>query len=310
MAPNALESYPDAVPDAGGAVLLDYTAGRQLVLRDGLAATPAGLDVVLPILHGPFGEDGTVQGLLELADVAYVGSGVLGSAVSMDKVMARRIFRAEGLPQVAYRSIERHAWRAGTIIAQELVDALGLPLFVKPANLGSSVGVSKVTQPEQLAAAVDEALRYDSSALVEVAVPGAREIECAILGNHRPQASPLGEIKPDGDFYSYQAKYQSAHSELLIPAPLSAALTTKIQSLAVTAFQAVQARGMARVDFLLSDRDEIYLNEVNTIPGFTPISMYPKLWAAAGISYPQLLDRLIELALEHQHERCQTRFSS
>ena len=278
-APNALELYHEAVPDdaSGGApVLLDYTASRRLISRDDVAAVVADLDVVLPLLHGPLGEDGTVQGLLELADVAYVGAGVVGSAVSMDKAMARRVFRAEALPQVEYSTIDRYRWEAGEVAVDGILAALGLPLFVKPANLGSSVGVSKVKQRVEFEPAVNMALRYDTRALVEVAVPGAREIECAVLGNHRPQASVLGEIKPSAEFYSYEAKYFSGDSELLIPAPLSSSQSEQIRALAVAAFEAVHARGMARVDFFVSDRGEIYLNEVNTIPGFTPISMYPQ----------------------------------
>jgi D-alanine-D-alanine ligase len=256
------------------------------------------------VLHGTFGEDGTIQGLLELADLAYVGAGVVGSAVGMDKGVFKDVMRANGIPVVdsilvLRRDIER---QMEAVIAR--AEALApYPLFVKPANLGSSVGVSKCRNRSDLIEGLLEAARYDRRILIERGVNG-REIEVSVLGNDDPQASIPGEIIPAADFYSYEAKYHDERSQLLIPAPISAQMTEQVQSLAVRAYKAIDCAGMARVDFLLDkDTDILYLNEINTIPGFTRISMYPKLWNASGISYPALVDRLIELALERKRER-------
>jgi len=264
----------------------------------------SSLDVVFPVLHGTFGEDGTIQGLLELADLAYVGAGVVGSAVGMDKGVFKDVMRANGIPVVdsilvLRRDIER---QMEAVIAR--AEALApYPLFVKPANLGSSVGVSKCRNRSDLIEGLLEAARYDRRILIERGVNG-REIEVSVLGNDDPQASIPGEIIPAADFYSYEAKYHDERSQLLIPAPISAQMTEQVQSLAVRAYKAIDCAGMARVDFLLDkDTDILYLNEINTIPGFTRISMYPKLWNASGISYPALVDRLIELALERKRER-------
>jgi len=263
------------------------------------------IDVVFPVLHGPYGEDGTVQGLLELANVPYVGAGVLGSAVGMDKAVMKKLFAADGLPIVRHLTLLRPEWerrRDGltTRVAQEL----GYPVFVKPANLGSSVGISKARSGAELHEAVALALQYDRKVVIEAGVPNAREIECAVLGNDDPQASVPGEIIPSRDFYDYEAKYLDEGSQLLIPAPLTAAQTAEIQQLAIKAFQAVDGAGMSRVDFLMArETGALYLNEVNTIPGFTTVSMYPKMWEASGLPYAGLLDRLIALAIERHAER-------
>jgi len=257
------------------------------------------VDVVFPVLHGPRGEDGTVQGLLELADIPYVGAGVLGSALGMDKIAMKAVFASHGLPVVEHVALKRRDWERDPDAMMELVEEeLGYPCFIKPANLGSSVGISKVHQRSELASALHLAARYDRRMLAERAVD-AREIEVSVLGNDEPIASVPGEIIPCREFYDYVAKYIDDRSELIIPADLPPAMTRRIQELAIAAFLVVDCAGMARVDFLLDkDTGELYLGELNTIPGFTPISMYPKLWEASGISYSELIDRLIELALE------------
>ncbi len=266
--------------------------------------TLVNLDVVFPVLHGPYGEDGTMQGFLELADIAYVGAGVLGSAVGMDKDVQKRLLRDAGLPILPVATVHRRRHDGPPATAAEWARALGYPVFVKPANLGSSVGVSRVAAPEDLEKAIDLALAYDAKVLVEKGIP-AREIECAVLGNDEPAASVPGEIETSAGFYSYEAKYVDPDGAVLrIPAPLSEERSEQVRTLAVRTFQVLECAGMARVDFLL-DRatDEIYINELNSIPGFTSISMYPKLWEHSGLSYPALLDRLIELALERHAAR-------
>ncbi|OFW13915.1 MAG: D-alanine--D-alanine ligase A [Acidobacteria bacterium RIFCSPLOWO2_02_FULL_67_21] len=269
------------------------------------AVTAPGLDVIFPVLHGPYGEDGTVQGLLELANVPYVGAGVLGSAAGMDKGVMKTLFAACGLPIVAHLVILRRDWdQDPRTIAARVASSLGFPVFVKPANLGSSVGISKACGQEEFDRAMALALQFDRKIVIEAAVPDAREIECAVLGNDEPRASVPGEVVPSREFYDYEAKYLDDTSELIIPAPLTGPQTAEIQRLAVEAFRAVEGAGMARVDFLLARAtDEIFVNEVNTIPGFTTISMYPKLWEASGLPYPALLDRLIALALERHAEK-------
>ena len=262
------------------------------------------LDVVFPILHGPYGEDGTVQGLLELAGLAYVGAGVAASAVGMDKALFKDIMRAHGLPVVPNLVIKRKVWEREPEETIARIEAeLGYDCFVKPANLGSSVGISKAHNRSELRAALDEAARYDRKLVVEVAVD-AREIEISVLGNDEPIASVPGEIVPCNEFYDYSAKYLAGESELLIPAPLSAETTKLVQKLAVDAYLAIDCAGMARADFLLDRQTgKVYVNEVNTLPGFTPISMYPKLWEASGVSYTELIDRLIQLALERHADK-------
>ncbi len=268
------------------------------------------LDVVFPVLHGPYGEDGTVQGLLELADVPYVGAGVLSSALGMDKALMKTVFRAHGLPVVEYLVIKRKEWeqdRQG--VMQRIEDALDYPCFIKPANLGSSVGISKVHQRSELAPALDLAARYDRKMLAEQGV-NAREIEVSVLGNDEPIVSVPGEIIPCREFYDYVAKYIDDRSELIIPADLPPETTRRIQELAIEAYLAVDCAGMARVDFLLDkDSGQVYLGELNTIPGFTPISMYPKLWEASGVPYSELIDRLIELALERHADKSRSETS-
>jgi D-alanine-D-alanine ligase len=300
--PTALSAA--APPDEHASTSLEPVAPTDAFAR-------TGIDVVFPVLHGPYGEDGTVQGLLELAGVPYVGAGVLGSAVGMDKAVMKKLFAAEGLPVGPYLALLRHEWeRDAQHHAAAIERELGYPVFVKPANLGSSVGISKARSRPELVEAVALALQFDRKIVVEAAVPGAREIECAVLGNDDPEASVPGEIIPSREFYDYEAKYLSDDSTLIIPADLAPAQTEEVRRLSIRAFRAVDGAGMARVDFLLSrDTGAMVVNEVNTIPGFTTISMYPKMWEASGLPYPQLLDRLIALALERHAERSRLKTS-
>jgi D-alanine-D-alanine ligase len=270
-------------------------------------ASLSQVDVVFPVLHGTFGEDGTVQGLLELAGVPYVGGGVLNSALAMDKIAFKDVAKARGLPITDYVWTTRRQWLAESeSVMDEIERKLGYPTFVKPANLGSSVGINKCHDRAELRRGMDEAARYDRRILAEWAVPDAREIEVSVLGNEEPTASVPGEIIPSREFYDYTAKYLDQGedaSELLIPAPLDEVTTRQVQHLAVEAYRAIDGAGMARVDFLLSrTTGELYLNEINTIPGFTSISMYPKLWEASGVPYDRLLDWLIDLALDRHAE--------
>jgi len=273
--------------------------------------TGVGLDVVFPVLHGPYGEDGTVQGLLELANVPYVGAGVLGSAVGMDKAVMKTLFAARDLPVGPYSVVLRPEWnRSASAVISRIAGELGYPVFVKPANLGSSVGISKAKSAGELETAMELALQFDRKVVIEAAIPKAREIECAVLGNDDPEASIPGEIVPSREFYDYEAKYLDEGSKALIPAPLTASQVADIQRLSIAAFRAVDGAGMARVDFLIAgETGEMYVNEVNTIPGFTTISMYPKMWEASGVSYTELVDRLITLALERHAEKQQLRTS-
>jgi D-alanine-D-alanine ligase len=301
------------VPQAlsAAAVLEGQRTEALQTIEPSAAVAASGIDVVFPVLHGPYGEDGTVQGLLELANVAYVGAGVLGSAAGMDKAVMKTLFAAGGLPIVPHLVALRREWeRDGADVTRRVRDDLRYPVFVKPANLGSSVGISKARSDAELTVAMELALQFDRKIVIEAAVPDAREIECAVLGNDEPQASVPGEIIPSREFYDYEAKYLDEASELLIPAPLSAVETARIQQLAVDAFRAAEGAGMARVDFLIGrGTGEVFVNEVNTIPGFTTISMYPKLWEASGLPYPALIDRLIELALERHSEKQKLRTS-
>ena len=308
------------------------TAPLQSVLEEGRAVTPsvdpAGpkllplaksaaspnarpqVDVIFPVLHGTFGEDGTIQGLLELADLPYVGAGVLASSTGMDKDVMKRLFRDAGLPVVPWELVLRGDWENDPAAVRRRIEKrLRYPFFVKPANLGSSVGITKVHEAGELAAGMDWAAQYDRKILVEKAVE-AREIECAVLGNDNPEASLPGEIIPVNEFYDYEAKYIKEGSELLIPARLSPRQVKRVQELAVRAFKAIDCAGMGRVDFLLDRKSgRIFVMEINTIPGFTPISMYPKLWEASGLPYSKLLDRLIELALERHRDKTRTRYN-
>ncbi len=274
----------------------------------------AQLDVVFPVLHGPYGEDGTVQGLLDLAGIPYVGAGVTASALGMDKVLFKDIMRAHGLPVVKYAVVKRKEWEQDPERVLDRVEGeLGYPVFTKPANLGSSVGVSKCRNRGELARGLADAAQYDRKLLVEAAVPQAREIEVSVLGNDDPIASVPGEIIPSREFYSYAAKYLDdgeRASKLLIPAPLPEEMAERARELAIRAYLAIDCAGMARVDFLLSqETGELYISELNTIPGFTAISMYPKLWEASGIPYSELIDRLIQLALERHADLARNRVS-
>jgi D-alanine-D-alanine ligase len=283
-------------------------------------APERALDVVFPVLHGTFGEDGTIQGLLELADVTYVGSGVLGSATGMDKVVMKQLFAAAGLPQTPHLALLRREWKQNPQEVIARIEAqLLYPVFVKPANLGSSVGISKVHDRGELGAALSLAARFDRRLVVEQGVggPGAkpRELEVAVLGNDDPQASVVGEIVPGAEFYDYEAKYHSDASVAIIPAKLTEEEQQEMQAMALAAFRACDCAGLARVDFLMEPatteaKRRIFLNEINTMPGFTAISMFPKLWEATGLSYPALIDRLIALAVERQAERRDTSFST
>jgi D-alanine-D-alanine ligase len=285
--------------------------------RGGDAETPAAmvtglsLDVIFPMLHGPYGEDGTIQGLLELANVPYVGAGVLASAVGMDKAAMKIHFLAHGLPVCPYRVVLRREWQSNAAkISADLEQALKFPMFVKPANLGSSVGISKAKNAADLSAAMELAGSFDRKIVIEAAVPDAREIECAVLGNDEPEASVPGEIIPSREFYDYESKYLDEGSRAIIPADLPEKTSNQVRKLAIEAFQAIDGAGMSRVDFLLSRADgSLWVNEVNTIPGFTTISMFAKLWAASGVQYPALLDRLISLARERHAEKQQLRTS-
>lgn len=300
---------PEALSAA--AVLEQQRTEALQTIEPSAAVATSGVDVIFPVLHGPYGEDGTVQGLLELANVPYVGAGVLGSAVGMDKAVMKTLFAAHGLPIVRHVVVMRHEWeRNQPAVMGRVANTLHYPVFVKPANLGSSVGISKAKSDADFADAMRLALQFDRKIVIEAAVPGAREIECAVLGNDEPRASIAGEVIPSREFYDYEAKYLDEASRLLIPAPLTADQMTAVRQLAIDAFRAVEGAGMARVDFLLAGAShEIYVNEVNTIPGFTTISMYPKLWEASGLPYPALLDRLITLALERHAEKQQLRTS-
>jgi D-alanine-D-alanine ligase len=273
------------------------------------------VDVIFPVLHGTFGEDGTIQGLLELADIAYVGAGVLGSAAGMDKDIMKALFRAAGIPIVKHVTILRSAWQKNSSRVAKLVEQkLKYPVFVKPANLGSSVGISKAHDRKELAPAIREAAKFDRKIVVEQGVGGnknkAREIECSVLGNDEPMASIPGEIVPIKEFYDYDAKYLDEGSQLIIPAKLTKSQNKAVQELAVRAFKAVDCTGLARVDFLMDPKTgKIFLNEINTMPGFTSISMYPKLWAASGLQYPQLIDRLIQLGIERHADKKKNQYN-
>jgi D-alanine-D-alanine ligase len=324
-APAALLAKGEGVivppmPSAGGAGTLVPFERQATEIPSG-ASKVLNLDVVFPVLHGTFGEDGTIQGLLELADLAYVGSGVLGSATGMDKDVMKRLFAAAKLPITKHVTILRADWqRQPKKILAKLEDELKYPFFVKPANLGSSVGISKVHERKELAPAIEEAAGFDRKIIVEQGVGGrgrkgkngkARELEVAILGNDRPQASVVGEIVPGKEFYDYEAKYLSEGSKSIIPAKLSKKQSKSVREMAIAAFRACDCAGLARVDFLLEPggSERIYLNEINTMPGFTSISMYPKLWEATGVPYRELISKLIELAVERRKEREQNSYS-
>ncbi|MBL7075522.1 D-alanine--D-alanine ligase [candidate division KSB1 bacterium] len=308
---RALEYLKEGKLDGGGQpmVMLNYPASKSLVkIQDEtIAPSRAGekVDVVFPLLHGPFGEDGTVQGLLELADVPYVGAGVMASAVGMDKGIMKMVFKAHNLPILDFMVLKRGDWEGGRDkILVDIGKEFDYPLFIKPCNLGSSVGISKVHNFSELAPALNLAAQYDRKMIIEQGGINCREIEASVLGNDDPIVSVPGEIIPCNEFYDYDAKYIDENSQLIIPADLPIKTIEEIQQIAVKAFKAVDCAGMARVDFLVQrETHEIYLSEVNTIPGFTKISMYPKLWEASGISYTELISRLIELAIERHRDK-------
>jgi len=301
------ELPPEAIARGEEVTLLPEPGSRQLVPRDNPGANQLGteIDVVFPIIHGRGGEDGSLQGLLELAEVPYVGSGVLSSAVQMDKEVAKRLLAASGLPVVPWVSVRDRGLSPNerAAAARTAIETLGLPVFVKPANSGSSVGTSRADDLAEVEAAIGEAARYDTKVLIEKAID-AREIEVAVLGNEDPKASVPGEIKTGHEFYDYEAKYADEATELMIPAPLPADQADRIRELAIEAYRCLEGEGFARVDFLL-DRNsgELYINELNSLPGFTEGSMYPLMWEASGLSYSALLDQLIELALERHQKR-------
>ncbi|MGA3106520.1 MAG: D-alanine--D-alanine ligase family protein [Terriglobales bacterium] len=327
---NLRAGDPEATP---GAALL--AAGESVVVPPEPARRDAGLtpfqtdaanlrrasdrainvDVIFPVLHGTFGEDGTIQGLLELADIAYVGAGVLGSSAGMDKDVMKSLFRAASLPIVKHVTILRHQFEATPKKVYKLVESkLRYPVFVKPANLGSSVGISKAHDRKELGPAIAEAAKFDRKIVIEEGVGGkknkAREIECAVLGNDTPQASIAGEIIPIKEFYDYDAKYLVEGSEPVIPAKITKSEMKTVQKLAIAAFQAVDCTGLARADFLMDPKSrKIFVNEINTMPGFTAISMYPKMWAASGMTYPELIDRLIQLGMERHADKKRNQYS-
>jgi D-alanine-D-alanine ligase len=302
---------PEPVHREGG--LIPFQTQAPLVRRASDRAI--NVDVIFPVLHGTFGEDGTIQGLLELADIAYVGSGVLGSAAGMDKDVMKSLLIAAGIPIVKHLTILRSAWEKDSKKMQKLVESkLRYPVFVKPANLGSSVGISKAHDRKELGPAIEEAAKFDRKIVIEQGVGGrknkAREIECSVLGNDEPMASVPGEIVPVKEFYDYNAKYLEEGSELIIPAKLTKAEIKKVQELAVRCFKAVDCSGLARVDFLMDPLTrKIFLNEINTMPGFTAISMYPKLWAASGLGYAELIDRLIQFGVERHADKKRNQYT-
>jgi D-alanine-D-alanine ligase len=287
-------------PEAKGFHRIERTTSGDLHIQ---------VDVVFPILHGTFGEDGTVQGLLSLANLPFVGAGVLASALGMDKIMMKQMFFQNDIPSVDFIWFTRKAWETSPKLIQAgIKKEIGFPCFVKPANTGSSVGVFKISEEKELQDKLVAAAQYDRKILVEKAID-ARELECSVLGNDKPEASVVGEIIPSNEFYDYEAKYEDEQSQTIIPADIPDDISSQIRSLAIQAFQAIDCAGMGRVDFLFERKtNRILVNEINTIPGFTPISMYPKLWEVSGISFSELLDRLISLALERNEDVCRSRF--
>jgi D-alanine-D-alanine ligase len=307
-------SYPEREPSASNvaeAIEQARAAGATSSTATDPALAALKLDVIFPVLHGPYGEDGTVQGLFEIANIAYVGNGVLASAAGMDKAVMKVLFAGRGLPVCRSHAFIRADWDRNRDAVLKQIDALGLPVFVKPANLGSSVGISKVKTPAELIPAIEIALDFDRKVIVEAAVPRAREIECAVLGNDEPRTSVPGEILPSREFYDYEAKYLDEGSKTVIPADVPATMVSEVQRLAVEAFRAIDGSGLARVDFLVDgDSGAIYLNEINTMPGFTNISMYSKMWEASGIPYRELVDKLIQLAIERHRDKQRLKISA
>ncbi|MEA3421234.1 MAG: D-alanine--D-alanine ligase family protein, partial [Acidobacteriota bacterium] len=297
-------------------ILLNDSFSKSLVCIDNnqkldKSSALEKLDVIFPALHGPYGEDGTVQGLLELANIPYVGAGVAASAISMDKELMKTIFKQKNLPILKWMTIKRKEWQKDKEKILSLIQSnFEYPLFVKPTNLGSSVGITKVHKKEELEKAIDLASSYDRKILIEQGLEEVREIECGVLGNDEPQASVVGEVKPAGEFYDYDSKYIDEGTQLIIPADLPGGVCKEVQEIALRAFKAIDAAGMSRVDFFVTKKEnKIYLSEINTIPGFTSTSMYPRLWEASGIPYPELIDRLIQLALERYQDKKQNKIS-
>jgi len=297
-------------------ILLNDPSGNALIRADNnqrldKSSTLERVDIIFPILHGPYGEDGTIQGLLELANIPYVGSGVAASAISMDKDFMKTIFQQRGLPILKWMTIKRKEWQKEKEKILSLIqNSFEYPLFVKPANMGSSVGITKVHKKEELEKAIDLASSYDRKILIEEGLEEVREIECGVLGNDEPRASVVGEVRPAGEFYDYDSKYIDGGTQLIIPAELPDDVSKKVQEIALRAFKAVDAVGMARVDFFVSKKEnKIYLSEINTIPGFTSVSMYPRLWVASGMPYSELIDRLIQMALERHQDKNQNKIS-
>ncbi len=288
--------------DQGAAECVTGAEGRGLLSRPQVLDALAAADVVFPLIHGRGGEDGALQGLLELAGLPYVGAGVTASAIGMDKDVLKSLLLRAGLPVTPYRLVSEDAWNADSVAITRQLTQLTYPLFVKPANGGSSVGIGKVHSREELEPALRDAFRHDRKVLVEQGVDG-REIECGLLGNAEPEASPLGEIRYDREFYDYVAKYEDPATELLVPADVPADIAARVQAMACTAFQAIGCAGMARVDFFLASDGEVWVSELNTIPGFTGMSMFPRVWEAAGVPFPALIERLVDLALERFEER-------
>ncbi len=305
LAITSADKLPEVDGSRAAVALANDAGGSELVVHEpsSVPRTLGEVDAVFPLLHGPWGEDGTIQGLLEMAGVRYVGAGVLASAVGMDKHYMKIVFQAQGLPVLPYTVITPRLWEADRAACRESVDSLGYPVFVKPCRGGSSIGISKVHEAGELEAAVEAAREHDPKVLVEVAAEGGREIECGVIqgfGANPPDPSVVAEIQVDGDheFYDFAAKYlPEEHTELTVPADLPAPVAAKVQELAVRAFEALSCEGLARVDFFLMPDDRLVINEINTMPGFTPSSMFPRMWAATGLDYPSLVDRLVQLAL-------------
>ena len=302
---NPTPDTQDPIPSSVVPTTRDQISNTQPLSRWESPPQTADVDVWFPILHGPNGEDGTIQGLLKLMQVPFVGSGVLGSALGMDKIAMKMAFAYAGLPQVKYIAVNRsQIWSNPCVfpkLCDQIEETLGYPCFVKPANLGSSVGIAKVRSRSELETALDNAASYDRRLIVEAGVV-AREVECAVLGNDNPKVSVVGEITYESDFYDYETKYTEGRADWLIPAPLPTSIATQIQEMALQAFAAVDAAGLARVDFFYVEATgEVLINEINTLPGFTATSMYPQLWAATGVPFPELVEQLIELALERHN---------
>jgi D-alanine-D-alanine ligase len=305
LAITSADKLPEVDASRATVALAQRESGSELVVHEPSAVphTLGEVDAVFPLLHGPWGEDGTIQGLLEMAGVRYVGAGVLASAVGMDKHYMKVVLQSQGLPVLPYTVISPNGWRTDRAACLEAVASLGFPVFVKPARGGSSIGISKVHGPGGLEAAVEEARRHDPKVLVEASAEGGREVECGVLqgfGTNPPDASVVAEIgiDPTHEFYDFAAKYlPEEHTELTVPADLGESLTARIQALAVQAFEVLSCEGLARVDFFVLPDERVVINELNTMPGFTPSSMFPRMWAASGVDYPALVDRLIQLAL-------------